>query len=221
MVGARSLGKARDASAGEALRQARRRRRISLDQAGLALRIPPAQLKSLEEGNLSIFSAEVYARGAYRKYAQYLGVEREEVHRAFLRSLSDAREMVPLKVPRLPGRMARLLTPTGVVVLSLAVGVALVGSYLGWQVQTFVRLPELEVVEPTEVVIQDSAVVVRGRAEREAQVRVNGEEVLVGEDGTFAITVPLRVGINVIQATATGAADRTRVVERHLLVPRS
>jgi hypothetical protein len=97
----------------------------------------------------------------------------------------------------------------------------LIASYLAWQVQTFVRLPELEVTSPTDVIIHDSSVVVRGQAEREAQVRVNGEDVLVGEDGTFSITVPLKAGVNLIQATATGVSDRTRVVERHLLVPRS
>ena len=221
MVGARSLRPSRDVSAGEALKAARQQQKISVEEAAVVLRIPPVQLKSLEEGNLSIFAAEVYARGAYRKYARYLRVEKEEVYRAFLRSLSDARELVPLKVPRTAPPLARVWTPTGVVVLSIAAGVVLVASYLAWQIQTFVRLPELTVTEPAEAVVEASSVVVRGRTEHEARVSVNGEEVLVGEDGTFSSVVPLKEGINLIQTTATGASDRTTVVERHLLVPRS
>jgi cytoskeletal protein RodZ len=221
MVGARSTLPARDRSAGEALRTARRRQKLGLNEIAVALRIPPVQLKSLEEGNFSVFAAEVYARGAYRKYARYLGVERRQVHHAFLRSLSGARELVPLRLPQTSSWLQRVWTPAGVVVLSIAGGVLLVASYLAWQVQTFVRLPALELTEPSAVVLAQASVTVRGRTEAEAQVQVNGEAVLPGDDGVFSFELPLRPGINVVRATATGAAGRARVVERRLLVPRS
>jgi cytoskeletal protein RodZ len=187
----------------------------------LALRIPPTQLRSLEEGDLSVFTAEVYARGAYRKYARYLGVEAPQAHYAFMRSLAGARELVPLRVPQTSPWLQRVWTPAGVIILTIVGGVLLVASYLAWQVQTFVRLPSLELTEPSALVLQQQSVVVRGQAEAEAEVAVNGEVVLPDSEGVFSFDLPLRAGINVVHVEATNAAGRTRVIEQRLLVPRS
>lgn len=221
MVGTRSRRVAGDRSAGEALRAVRRRLKLSLDEAGVDLRIPPRQLKSLEEGDLSVFAAEVYARGAYVKYARYLGVKSEHTHRAFLRSLSEARELVPLTVPRSASWLARVWGPAGVIVLLLLAGVALVAGYLAWQVQTFVRVPPLQLTEPQESVVSASSVMVRGVTEPTVLLTVNGEAVLLGPDGAFAHSLPLRRGVNLLRVEATGASGRTNVIEQHLLVPRT
>lgn len=221
MVGTRSRRIVGDRSAGEALRAARRRLKLSLDEAGVALRIPPRQLKSLEEGDLSVFAAEVYARGAYVKYARYLGVKSDHTHRAFLRALSEARELVPLTVPRAASWLARVWGPAGVIVLSLLAGMALVASYLAWQVQAFVRVPPLMLTEPQEVVLSQPSVTVRGVTEPDVLLSINGEAVLLGPDGAFTHFLPLRRGVNVLRVEAMGASGRTNVVEQRLLVPRT
>lgn len=221
MVGTRSRRSAGGSSAGEALRAARRKLHLGLDEIGVTLRIPPRQLKSLEEGDLSVFAAEVYARGAYVKYARYLGVGGERTHRAFLRALSEAREQVPLKVPRAASWVARMWGPVGVAVLSLLAGVVLVAGYLAWQVQTFVRVPYLTLSEPRAAVLEQSSVTVRGQTQPDARLSINGEAVLLKPDGAFTFSLPLRRGVNVLRVEATGASGRTNVVERRLLVPRS
>lgn len=205
---------------GQVLREARRRKKLSLDEVAAELRIPPEHLKALERGETSVFAAEVYARGAYVIYAKHLGVERQETYYAFLRSLSGAREWVPLKLPQRAGWLKRVGTPAGVIVLGILGGVLLVFGYLGMQVQAFVRLPDLELLEPKEVVLGGSQVVVRGRAETEAYVTVNGETALLDEKGFFTVLLPLEPGINVLQLEAKGAAGRTAVLRQDLLVSR-
>ncbi|MFH1354189.1 MAG: helix-turn-helix domain-containing protein [bacterium] len=209
------------ASAGDILQAARKKKRLTLDAVAAELRIPPVQLEALEQDNLDVFAAEVYARGAYVRYARYLGVERQKTYYAFLRSLSGTKERVPLRLPQRARWLGRVWTPAGVLVLGALVGALLVIGYLGLQVQTFVRLPELELLEPTVTVIEESQVVVRGRAETEAYVTVNGQVALLAEDGTFEMELMLRPGINVLQLEARGVSGRTRVLKRDLLVPRS
>lgn len=221
MVGTRSRRVVGNCSAGEALRAARRRQRLSLDEVGVILRIPPQQLKSLEEGDLSVFAAEVYARGAYVKYARYLGVGGDRTHRAFLRALSEARELVPLTVPRAASWLARVWGPAGVVVLGLLLGVSLVAGYLAWQVQSFVRVPHLALSEPRAAILEQSSVTVRGLTRPDARLTINGEAVLLQPDGAFTYSLPLRRGVNLLRVEATGASGRTNIVERRLLVPRS
>lgn len=220
MVGARLRSVTGEAAAHRLLREARRQRRLTIDEIAAELRIPPGQLTSLEVGDLSAFPAEVYARGAYQQYARYLGVDGQETYRAFLRSLSGARERVPLSVP-LPAKwLARVLTPYGVLLALLALGVVLVGSYLGWQVLSFVRLPALAVVAPAESVVHGRLLTVSGEAEAGADVLVNGARALPDAEGQFSLNVLLRPGINVIQVEAVGASGRRRVVVRDVLVPR-
>ncbi|HLD25669.1 MAG TPA: helix-turn-helix domain-containing protein [Candidatus Andersenbacteria bacterium] len=221
MVGTRSRGQAYDASVGEELRAARRRLRLSLDEVALNIRIPPSQLRSLEEGNLSAFAAEVYARGAYLKYARYVGVDGERGQRAFLRSLSGVRERVPLHLPQTASWFKRVTMPIGAIVLGVVGCLLLVAGYLAWQVQSFVRVPALTVTEPAALVTEQLEVTVRGTTEREARLTVNGEAVLLGADGSFHFELPLHPGLNVVQVEATGASGRTSLVQRRLLVSRS
>jgi hypothetical protein len=49
-------------------------------------------------GDFSAFSAEVYAKGAYAKYAAFLGLNTKQAQRAMLRALSTARETIPLRI---------------------------------------------------------------------------------------------------------------------------
>ncbi len=96
------------ATAGELLRAARIRRRISLEQAERDTRIRRQYLQALEDDDLSVLPAGVYSRGFLRNYAIYLGIPPDEVlprfrdrpsrsARASLRSVSRP---VRVAVPR-------------------------------------------------------------------------------------------------------------------------
>ena len=220
MVGTRPTKTRSDTTVGRLLVQARRLRKLTLEEVSEELKIPAHHLQALEEGNLSVFSAEVYARGAFTQYANFLGVRAEATQRAFLRVLSGAREFVPLRVHRPRSWLASKISPRWIlagVLLGIAV---LVGSYIVWQVQSFLRLPALTISEPISDVIPGATLVVRGVAEDQARVTINDQTALVDSDGGFYATLTLHPGINVLRVEAVNAAGRKRVVERHLLMPR-
>lgn len=203
--------------AGHFLREARRARKLTVDEVAVQLRIPPVHLHSLEGGDFSIFSAEVYARGAYQKYARFLGVDSQKSYYAFLRLLSGGKKRPALSV-LIPSKWYdRLFTPYGLLAGLIGLMALLVTGYLGWQVFTFVRLPDLELLEPQLATINEVEVAVRGRSEEGASVMVNGEAVLPGEGGVFEYMLPLHVGINVLQVEAVGAAGQRRVITKDIL----
>ena len=220
MVGARSGKNVGGEMAGRVLKEARQRRRLTLDAIATTLRIPPKHLRSLEEGDLAVFAAEVYARGAYMKYARYLGVDKKGTYRAFLRLLCEVREPVPLEVPRKASWLDRKRTPAVGLMAGIGLAVVVVVGYIGWQVQSYLRLPELELIEPAASILEQASVSVKGRAEEGSSVKVNGETVLLQAGGMFEMGIPLREGINVLQVEATGVSGRTNVVRKDILVPR-
>ncbi len=222
MVSSNFAGKTKtDLKAGTRLKKARLSCQLTLDEVALALRIPPLHLKSLEEGDLSVFCAAVYAKGAYVKYASYLGINSKDSLHAFLRSLSCVRRRVPLKLPVPSTWLHRFLTPSGVLMMVIALSVLLVAGYITQQIESFVRLPALALAEPTGSILSGAEVLVKGLTEAETEVTVNGENVLLNGANEFDFVLPLRSGINVLQVEAKGTSGRTRVITRHLLVPKN
>lgn len=220
MVGTRPSKGQREEVVGRQLRAARHARKLALPAIAAELTIPVHYLEAIEEGDLTIFPAEVYARGAYMKYAHYLGVETKQMDQAFLRALCNARELVPLRLHTPRSWLARVMTGRWLLMMTLSFSAAVVGVYLLWQVQSFLRLPGLRVLEPEQGILTDETLTVEGWVEDQASVNVNGEAVLVAEDGSFSVPMRLHRGINVLRVEATNAAGRSRIVERDLLVPR-
>lgn len=220
MVGTRPAKTRSDATVGNLLQAAREQRGQTLPDISAILHIPVKQLRCLEEGDLSGFAAEVYARGAFERYADYLGVRAEHTQRAFLRVLSGAREYVPLRVHRPRPWLTTVLTPRWILAGVIAGIAAVVGSYIMWQVQSFLRLPALELLEPSSPVVMGSTTTIRGQAEPGAHITVNGDVVLLDAQSQFTTPLKLHPGINILRVEATNAAGRTRVIEQHLLMPR-
>lgn len=102
-----------DDAFGKALSEARNARGLTLHDAERDTRISQKYLKALEDGELSILPAPVYARAFTRTYAQYLGLNAP----AMVQQLPGAKPEPDL--PPLPavGReaMQTLLTPSWIV----------------------------------------------------------------------------------------------------------
>lgn len=220
MVGTRPAKTRAPSSVGRLLTRARRLRKLTLADISTELKIPAHQLQALEDGDLSIFPAEVYARGAFIQYADFLGIRAQGTQHAFLRALSGAREYVPLRVHRPRSWLASKFTPRWIVAGALASVAVLVSSYIAWQVHSFLQLPDIALLEPTSDVIAGSSATIRGFAEANARVTINGEAAMLDNDGNFYTTLTLHPGINVLHVEAVNAAGRTRVIQRQLLMPR-
>lgn len=205
---------------GYPLRDARIALGLEVEDVAHQLNIPPRQIQALEEGNFSVFAAEVYARGAYVKYATFVGINAEQAQRTALRALSGVRQPVPLRMHTPQKWYERLLTPKLVVIAGSSFLAFLVVGYIGWQVRSFWQLPALELTSPTKTYLEDEVIMIRGTSEPSAHVRINGESVLLKENASFEVELTLHPGINVIYAEAENAAGRIRSLEQHILYPR-
>ncbi len=204
---------------GDCLRSARKQQGLTCEEVAAKANLPLPQILALEEGNFSVFAAEVYAKGAYMRYASLLGIDTKHVQRAMLRAVARSRVTVPLKLHTPQTRWQRMLHPRLLMVclgLLLAAGVS---GYIAWQLQSFWRLPVLAISSPVTNVINDQQAAIQGASEAGARVKINGETVLLNEQEEFRLDVPLRYGINVIRIEAQNAAGRMRVIERHILRP--
>ncbi len=94
---------------GPALRRARTIRGITLEEAARDTKLRAEQLDALEAEHFDVFSGEVYARGALRTYAQYLGLNADRVLATYAR---HADEPEPPPPPAQLGRVERAIAAT-------------------------------------------------------------------------------------------------------------
>jgi cytoskeleton protein RodZ len=79
---------------GQKLRTAREHQHLTIDDVNARIRIPPKYVVALETGDTTVFPAEVYVTGSLRRYAQFLGLNVQEILGAYHDVQQQARAAV-------------------------------------------------------------------------------------------------------------------------------
>jgi hypothetical protein len=112
---------------GQILRQERELRNIPLDRIEAATRIRAAQLRAIEDDRLDALPAEAYARGFVRTYAEYLGLNGDDVVAIFNEQWNRSAHRAEPALPQTPVSVAR--APTGLFSVWVALAcLLLIGS---------------------------------------------------------------------------------------------
>ena len=112
---------------GAAMRDMRKAHNRELSDVANALRIRQVYLQAIEDGQFDDLPGPTYAAGFVRAYADYLGLELEEVMRRYRSATANIPAQAAL-VPPSPMSEARL--PTGFILLVAAILAA--AAYGGW-----------------------------------------------------------------------------------------
>ena len=93
---------------GSLLREARERRRVSLNEISRKTKVPEAALALLDEGSLEGLPADVFVRGFIRSYAKFVGISDVEPLGLYQRALDERRRTEERLVsqPRPPAERA-------------------------------------------------------------------------------------------------------------------
>jgi len=111
-------------SIGEKLRLARERNNLTIEQVARETHVARRFLKALEDEEFSAFPGETYAMGFLRSYAEYLGLDPEELIGIY-RNIKIQEQPLPMNEllaarPRLPRPLVIGAVVAGVAVLALA-----------------------------------------------------------------------------------------------------
>jgi hypothetical protein len=112
---------------GQLLRQERELRDIPLDRIEQATRIRSAQLRAIEDDRLEALPAEAYARGFVRTYAEYLGLNGDDVVSIFNEQWNRSAHRADPAPPQTPVSVARS-APTGLFSLWVALACLLLAG---------------------------------------------------------------------------------------------
>ncbi|MEK7611235.1 MAG: RodZ domain-containing protein [Patescibacteria group bacterium] len=200
------------------LKKVREQKGLTLEQAQQDLKIHPRFLQALEEGTYEIFSSPVHLKGFLKNYAEYLGLNVEQILAFWRREYDEEKgkkrtlEISPLSSPF-------SITPGIVVGVFTVVLVLAFFLYLAFAYRSFAEAPLLNLDGlATDLKTSSSTLRVSGKADRDAVLSINGQKISLGENGQFAETLSLSPGVNVINFLAVNKLGKERKITRTIIV---
>lgn len=193
---------------GEKLNKLRSERRISLGEVSKHTRIQVKYLEYLEEGRYEKLPVDVYVRGFLKNYADFLAVDPNvlirlyEKEREIKKNLEkgkkgEEKKPVPFKISSFT------LTPK--IILIGAITIITLGGffYLYKEIGAFASVPRLIVLSPEQNTnVSGNSVAIDGITDKDAKLYINGQLILIDDNGKFRENLTLQSGNNFINIKA-------------------
>lgn len=201
------------------LKEARVAANMTLTELSRRTKLSKKYLKALEECRFdAIPCAVIYKKNFIKRYAAALEINPQVLVKQFLdeevvTKEEQKREVQPVEKQRLYNIPMAMQYVGIVAVLALCIG------YLGLQVKRIVEPPQLSVYAPQNGQVTDEQTLfVYGEVEKEAEVQINGEEIVKNNAGQFKEELTLSPGINTIVVSAKKKHGKTTSETRHVIL---
>ncbi len=205
---------------GDALKAVRLAIPRTLSEMAAVTRVQKSLLDAFEKNDRSRLPDPCYARQFLKTYVKALGGDEAYFLQRFEEDYGSCDVALEARLPIQRVRTGSRVTPAALLRnISLAAGALAVVAYLGLQVRAITAPPPITLADPTDgTVTQDAIVHVRGTTDAKADVKINGNGILLRQDGTFEADVALERGLNVITVESAKRYSRPATLERRIIL---
>jgi cytoskeletal protein RodZ len=205
-------------SIGEELRRLRTFKNLGVDEVAQKLGIRREYLLAMEEENFNLLPAGLYGKNFLKKYATFLGADKNLVTKFLQEATDDRTENNPFS-QKILKKNKFLIFPKIIRNLLLGLAVLICFLYLIFYFKKIVLPPNLVVNQPEKnLMIKESSILISGKTDKEAEVKINGELILNNNDGIFFQTVNLKKGVNTLTISAKKKYSQENIILRQILV---
>lgn len=204
---------------GEELRAIRRNKNININEAARRLNIRKEYLLALEADDFEALPAGLYGKNFLKRYAVFLGLNQEDI----LKLISGAGHSIA-NTPdpfsqKILNKKKFIIFPRIARNTILLLAVLACFLYLIFYFNNIFSPPYLEVSQPDRnILVKESSILVIGQSESEAEIKINGELVLIDENNTFSKLINLKKGVNSLEISAKKKYSREKSIIRQILV---
>ena len=167
------------------LKNAREEHSLEIAEVSKKLKISTKYIEAIETENKSKFPQEPYCSLIIKDYANFLGLNGEDVLSLFRRDFANSAKTVP------NGSKFPSFTPQFTFKIAITVSVILFVSYLVTEYLKFNRPPPLTVNWPTTSELQNASFSLTGVTDPESTVRINSNLIIVNQNGSFEKKITL------------------------------
>lgn len=208
-------------SIGELLRHGRETAGFTVSDLSQELQIPIKYIKALEEENYSIFGAKIYAKSFLIKISEKLGLEKsEKVLELFELSWKESLCLDQnIRTFRNNKKSKLIFTPGRLSLLGGGLFFLFWVFFFGWRISRIILPPKLDLIEPQDrMLLADSKLKIKGFAQKESKVSVNGREINIDNQGAFNTYINLRPGLNTLDFYAQSRFGKIKNVTRYVVL---
>lgn len=205
---------------GEILAEKRKELGLSLEEIEKETKIRRQYLEAIEKNDFGKIKESTIVKGFIRNYAQILGLPPENVLAVFRRDFRENQkgQIIPRGMVEPLTEKSFYWTPKLTVIAFLSLLFLGFAFFLASQYFSFSSAPPLEVYSPQDGQVVHEKVLVSGRTDKDASVKIDGSLISISEDGHFEEEVVLPRGDNVLTVEATSRQGKKRVVNRQIRV---
>lgn len=200
----------------EKLKQIRQTAGVSLSEIAKTTKVRKIYLEKLEEGKFDELPPDVYVKGFLKSYANYLGIESEDVIRLYEKERGIQKNIKKLQLPTDSKR--KIWTPSVTITpnmfaIALSLILIVVGVvYFYREIDRFSSTPRLVLMQPTgDINVESNTTEVAGLTDKDNRVFINGQPIYVNERGEFKETISLQQGINDLEIKSVNRFEKESV----------
>lgn len=208
------------ATLGAKLRALRRGQAVTLGDIERETHVQRAYLDALEHGNYAALPEPIYTRNFIRAYARALQADEKYFLELYDEECGRSDLLDPSRLPRQRVKRGSFFNlPRAVTAGFMGLFAVAVVGYFGWQWHIMLQAPVVVLDAPGDGLATTSALLpVSGKiTSGEATLTINGESVVVNADNSFATTVDLQRGLNIITLEAKRRYSHSALIYRRIL----
>jgi len=204
-------------TAGELLKEKRILKELSLQDVSAKTKIKLEYLSAIENSDFTALPSSTFAKGFLRNYASFLYLNPDTIVAMFRRDFTqnEKGEIIPRGLVNPLGSKPKFFTVS--VILTTLATLAFLG-FLGFQLLSWWSYPSLKLLQPQNGDTYGEKVTFKGVTVRDATVKVDGQQVIVGELGQFTLDLIFPAGTHSVIIEATNRSGKTRLLERTFTV---
>ena len=205
---------------GEILAEKRKELGLSLEEIEKETKIRRRYLEAIEKNEFSKVAESTVVKGFIRNYAQALGLVPETALAVFRRDFRENQkgQIIPRGMVEPLAKTGFYWTPKLTVISFLSLLFLAFAFFLIRQYWGFSSAPPLEVYSPKDGQVVKEKVLVSGKTDKDATVKIDGTLISITEDGSFKEEVVLPRGENVLTIEAANRQGKKRIVNRQVKV---
>ena len=200
-------------TAGDLLKEKRLLKELSLEDVSRKTKIKVEFLEAIENSNYALLPSATFAKGFLRNYATFLYLNPDTMVAMFRRDFTQNAkgEIIPRGLVEPVGSKPRFFS-VSMILTTIAI-VAFVG-FLGIQLISWWSLPKIKLVQPQNNDTYGEKVTFKGVADNDATVKVNGQLVILDQNGQFTLDLVFPSGTHSVIIEATNRRGKSTLVER-------
>jgi cytoskeletal protein RodZ len=204
-------------TAGDLLKEKRLLKELSLEDVSKKTKIKVEFLEAIENSDYARLPSSTFAKGFLRNYATFLYLNPDTMVAMFRRDFTQNSkgEIIPRGLVEPVNSKPRFIS-VSLILTSIAV-VAFVG-FLGIQLISWWSLPKIKLIQPQNNDTYGEKVTFKGTADSDATVKVNGQLVILDQNGQFTLDLVFPGGTHSVLVEATNRQGKSTLVERTFTV---